>query len=192
MSNVYKVYLTIIMLILLSIPSHAEIIFKNNSLSMNVHGTTVHEVLDLLTQHANISIVALEETNVGNVRISKKFWGLPLEEGIHRLLNGWNYGISLDRSTGKITTLYLVSQRKNSSDSGSQASTWTSYPSHHLTSHSHPQPTTLSKNSRKSILESTKDRNLNVEEDFLSDKDIEALPPNFLETLERWQRNGKG
>ena len=52
--------------------------------------------------------------NVGHVKISKRFWNLPLEEGLDRLLAGWNYGLHRNQSTGKIVTLYLVSRQTTS------------------------------------------------------------------------------
>jgi len=93
----------------------AEVRLTHSSLTMDVHDAAMEDILDDLRYQGNLNIVALEETKIGNVKISKKFWNLPLEEGLNRLLSGWNYVITRDISTGNITTLYLVSQRQSSS-----------------------------------------------------------------------------
>ena len=95
--------------------SRAEVHLAQDTLTVNVHNATMKNVLDDIRYQGYFTIVAFEDTQIGNVRISKKFWHLPLEAGLARLLSGWNYGINRDMSTGKISTLYLVSQRTDSS-----------------------------------------------------------------------------
>ncbi len=184
--------LTIITLLLLSFPCHAEVQVTQNKLTMNVDGATFHEVLHTLTEQAQIDIVTLEETNIGNVTISKRFWGLPLEEGIQRMLSGWNYGITRDVSTGKIKTLYLVSRRNDSSTLGSLPAALASSPSNQDVSQSESQPTVLSQTYGTKALEPINREESEGEEDFFNDDELETLPPNLIETLERWQRNGNG
>ena len=94
-------------------PCHAEVLLTHNTLTVNIRDTTMKDILDDIRHQGHFNIVAFEETKIGNVRISKKFWNLPLEKGLERLFSGWNYGITRDVSTGKITILYLVSQRIN-------------------------------------------------------------------------------
>lgn len=192
MYKFFDALLTIIALMLLSMPGHAEVLLKEDRLTMNVEGATVHEVLNALTQQAKINIVALKETNISNVRISKRFWGLPLEEGIHRVLSGWNYGITRNVSTGKIKTLYLVSQRHDSSTSSDPPPPSAPYPSNQDISQSESQPTVLSQTYGTNVLESIDEEESEGEEDFFNAEELETLPPNLIETLERWQRNGNG
>ena len=192
MNHRYGFLIQIISLLLLSLPCHAEVFLAQNTLTINVHGATIHDVLKTLTQQAQIKIVALEETNIGNVKISKKFWDLPLEEGIHRVLSGWNYGISRDIHTGRITTLYLVSQRIDTSRTGDPRGTSGHNPSNLDFSESQAPPTMLSQTYAAKVLQPTDNQELEEEEDIFSDEEFETLPPNLIETLERWQRNGNG
>ncbi len=192
MNRRYAFLIHIISLLLLSLPCQAEVFLAQNTLTINVHGATIHAVLKALTQQSQIKIVALEETNIGNVKISKKFWNLPLEEGLHRILSGWNYGISRDTRTGKITTLYLVSQRIDTSGEGHALATSTQSPSNLDFSESQPPPTILSQTYDANALQPTDNQEAEEEEDVFSDEEFETLPPNLMETLERWQRNGNG
>ncbi len=188
----YGFFIQIVTLLLLSLPCQAEVFLAQNTLTVNVQGATIHEVLKTLTKQAQIKIIALEETNIGHVKISKKFWDLPLEEAIHRVLNGWNYGISRDTRTGRITTLYLVSQRIDASSTSSPLDTSTRSPSKRDFPPSQPQPTILSQTYDAKVLQPMDNQGLEEEEDVFSDEELETLPPNLIETLERWQRNGNG
>ncbi len=192
MNRRYGFLIHIITLLLLSVPCQAEVFLAQNTLTINVHGATIRDVLKTLTQKAQIKIVALEETNIGNVKISKKFRNLPLEEGIQRVLSGWNYGISRDTRTGRITTLYLVSQRIDTSGEDHARDTSTHSPSHLDVAESQSQPTILSQTSDTTVLQPTDNQEAEEEEDVFSDEEFETLPPNLIETLERWQRNGNG
>ncbi len=191
MKKRYGVLIQIITLVLLSFPCQAEVFLAHNTLTVNVQGATIREVLKTLTRQAHIKIVSLEETNIGNVKISKKFWNLPLEEGIHRVLSGWNYGISRDVHTGKITTLYLVSQRIDVSGKGAPRRTMTNDPSNLDVSQEQFQPAILNQTDNADILKRTDDQE-SEEDDVFSDEEFETLPPNLIETLERWQRKGNG
>ncbi len=90
---------------------HAEVRLTHDLLTVDIHDVSMADVLNDLRHHGNLNIVAFEETKIGNVRISKTFWNLPVEEGLDRLLSGWNYGINRDVTTGRISALYLVSRR---------------------------------------------------------------------------------
>ncbi|GJL64845.1 MAG: hypothetical protein NPIRA04_34990 [Nitrospirales bacterium] len=93
----------------------AEVRLTLNTFLVDIDDVSINDILDDLRDQGDFNIVALEERKIGNVKISKKFWNLPLEEGLDRLLSGWNYGVTRDVTTGTITTLYLVSQRSDSS-----------------------------------------------------------------------------
>ena len=88
-----------------------EVQWKKDSLSVSVEDASVSQVLEEISRQRDIRIITLEETKVGRVKVSKQFWNVTLEEGLVRLLNGWNYGFIRDPISGKISTLYLVSQR---------------------------------------------------------------------------------
>ena len=104
-------FLHFLVLGLFTLPGHAEVRLEKNYLTVQVKDTIIEEVLDELGRQGEMKVIAFEDTRIGNVRISKTFWNLPLEEGLDRLLSNWNYGLSRDKSTGRITTLYIVSKR---------------------------------------------------------------------------------
>ncbi|GJL66367.1 MAG: hypothetical protein NPIRA05_13380 [Nitrospirales bacterium] len=93
----------------------AEVRLTHDTLTVNIDNAGMNDILDDIRDQGDFNIVVFEETKIGNVTITKKFVNLPLEEGLDRLLSGWNYGITRDVTTGKITTLYLVSRRTDSS-----------------------------------------------------------------------------
>lgn len=89
----------------------AEVHIRQDRITIHVQEITIQAVLHLLAEQGQFNIVALEESRMKHVRISKRFWNLPLEEGLARIFSSWNYGLGRDPKTGKITTLYLVSPR---------------------------------------------------------------------------------
>ena len=96
-------------------PCYAEVSLSSNKITVNVHEITMQEILENISKQGHIHIVTLDESPIGHVKISRRFSNLPIEIGLERILNGWNYGMSRDSSTGKITTIYLLSQRTNQS-----------------------------------------------------------------------------
>ncbi|MGB0908959.1 MAG: hypothetical protein ACPGYT_01235 [Nitrospirales bacterium] len=111
MLNPFAILLLTIAIIGFTWPSQAEIHLQQDRLTINAQETTVQEVLNMLAKQGQFDIMALEESTIKNVRISKKFWNLPVEECLARIFSGWNYGMSRDQQTGKIITLFLVSQK---------------------------------------------------------------------------------
>jgi len=127
--------------VLLTSSSQAEVRLGTKTLSVHVHEVAMLEVLQEFKRQGNMQVVALEDTKINNVRISKIFWDLPLDEGLDRILSGWNYGISRDASTGKITTLYLVSRRTEPSELPEPPLDLTNQPSGLNTRVAHTKPT---------------------------------------------------
>ena len=88
-----------------------EVQLQEGLLTVSVEQLPLEEVLGELTRQADIQVIVLEHTTVGRVNISTQFWNVPVEEGLDRLLRGWNYGLGRDPATGRIATVYLVSPR---------------------------------------------------------------------------------
>jgi hypothetical protein len=177
-------------------PSQAEVQLMHNTLTVNIHNTTMKDVLDDLRHEADLNIVAFEESKVGNVRISKTFWNLPLEIGLDRLLNGWNYGISRDALTGKITTLYLVSRRSDVSTlPWPLPSSDTSLPSRN-DFESSTQSRALDERGDDSESYAFADEEafdeFTAEDDSRSEEEFENLEPELREQLEELYRNNDG
>ena len=124
-------------------PCQAEVHLEGNRLTVNVQEITIEEVFQELSQQGDINVVALEETNIGNVKISKRFWNLPLEEGLDRLLSGWNYGLHRNQSTGKIVTLYLVSRQSQPPEPARTVSSASIQTPSHIVYEPNTQPTIL-------------------------------------------------
>lgn len=180
--------------------SQAEIHLETETLSVNVHEMAILDVMHELSNQGEIRVVAMEDTKVNNVRISKIFWDLPLEEGLERLFNGWNYGLNRDQTTGKITTIYLVSQRLQSSDSPDlpqMASTRQSSNTH--SSKTLSLPRILSETFDPDFKDfGEQDDIQDYEEEYADEQaypdqeELESLPPNFRNELEKWYRNDNG
>ena len=185
----------LLMLELVSLISscHAEVRLTLNSLTVDIHDAAMKDVLDDIHHQGDLNIVAFEETKIGNVRISKKFWNLPLEAGLDRLLSGWNYGISRDVSTGKITTLYLVSLRTDASvlpalqaSSSNQQSSQDAYESQtqsSILSEPYDDPESSDPEDDEEYDEFA------TEPNFPSQEELENLPPDLREHLEKLYRN---
>ena len=125
-----------------TLPSNAEIRVTSNTMTVNVSDTTMKNVLDDIRHQMDLNVVTFEGTKINTVKLSKRFWNLPLEVGFDRLLRGWNYGITRDGLTGKMTTLYLVSRRSDPSTS-LIPETSTNQTVHHNTDEAAFQPSIL-------------------------------------------------
>ncbi len=179
-------------LISLTSSCHAEVRLTLNSLTVDIQDAAMKDVLADLHDQGNFKIVALEESKVGNVKITKKFWNLPLEAGLDRLLSGWNYGISRDASTGKITTLYLVSQRTDSSSLPVSLAISTNQPSSGAGYESQTQPSILRETyDDPEAPDSEDDQEYDefaAEPNFPSEEELANLPPDLREHLEKLYR----
>lgn len=111
MTTSSKWFMAILTLMMLTSPGQAEVYLDQDRLTVNVSETTAKDVLNDVALQGHITIVVLDHTQIGQVKISRRFWNIPLEEGLERILNGWNYGLSRNRLTGKISTVYLLAQR---------------------------------------------------------------------------------
>ncbi len=173
-------------------PIHAEVRLIHNTLTVDSHNKTLKDVLDDLRQQGNFNIVAFEETIIGNVRISKQFWNLPLEKGLDRLLSGWNYGINRDGSTGKITVLYLVSQRKGPAPFSRVLSASIAQPSSYNAYEAQTWPTGLSETHNAQSTDSDdeeEDKEFTSELDSLSEHELKNLPPDLRKQAINLYRN---
>lgn len=140
---------TVCLLVMLELLSfiascHAEVRLTQDLLTVDIHEAPLTDVLNDLRHQGKLTIVAVEDIQIGNVKISKKFWNIPLEEGLDRLLSGWNYGISRNVTTGKVSTLYLVSLRTALPPRSAGGASLTTH-STHAVSKLHTQPHAINK-----------------------------------------------
>lgn len=189
-------FLVILELSIVIPPCQAEVRLIHDTLTVNIHNTTMKDALNELRHQADLNIVAFEETQISKVRISKTFWNLPLEEGLDRLLSGWNYGISRNASTGKIVTLYLVSQRTDSSALPVPLPSSMNVPSSRNIFESWPQPSFLDDSDENSesqaSAEEEEDDGFATDQNFPSEEKLEHLPPDLREHLEKLYRENNG
>ena len=175
-------------------PCQAEVHLEENRLTVNVQEITIEEVFQELSQQGDINVVALEETNFGNVKISKRFWNLPLEEGLDRLLSGWNYGLHRNQSTGKIVTLYLVSRQSQPPELAKTVSSSSIQPQNRILDELHNQPSLPRATQNIALLDyddDDDDEDTGDEyEDFGEDvepsrKSVEISPSTYLEYIKK-------
>ena len=193
MAGSYRTLFPFLTLIWCIAPCQAEVHLEENRLTVNVQETSIDEVFQELSQQGDIKVVALEETNIGNVRISKRFWNLPIEEGLDRLLSGWNYGLQRDHSTGKIVTLYLVSQQSPSPQLANPVSTSNAQSQSHRVYEPNDQPSISSRTHHIAFLDYDDDDDKDPGDEYVdfgeelepSEQSIELLPSTFREHLKK-------
>ena len=175
------------------VPCQAEVHLEENRLTVNVQEITIEEVFQELSQQGHINVVALEETNIGNVKISKRFWNLPLEEGLDRLLSGWNYGLHRNQSTGNIVTLYLVSRQSQPPELAKTVSSSSTQPQNLILEELNNQPSLPGATQNIALLDYDDDDEEDTGdeyEDFGEDiepsrKSVEISPSTYLEYLKK-------
>ena len=89
----------------------AEVQVHVDQLTVQMDNVSLEQVLHSLAKKGRFSWSALEETDLTNETITAEFQGLPMQQGLDRLLNEWNFGLTKDSRTGQIQHLYLVSKR---------------------------------------------------------------------------------
>ena len=95
---------------------HAEVSVRGHDLNANLKGASLEKVILRISQQANIEVAVSNMPEYGKSMVSDIFKDLPLEQRLDRLLNGWNYALSKDPTTGKVRQLMIVSRRSGLSD----------------------------------------------------------------------------
>ncbi len=113
----------------------ADIQVKGQHVTVQVQHYPLQEVLQHISQQAQIDIVSVNPTKRVSTVISASFQNLSLDKALVRLLGSWNYGVTHNPHTGQIRTLFLVSERGWDTEtrrphSSAQDQTVTPTPSH--------------------------------------------------------------
>ena len=91
--------------------SHAEVHVHGQGLTVHLQKASLERVLKKIGRQAGFDIAILNESDYHKAVVSGALEDVPLEQGLARLLNGWNYGFSKDPTTGTLRQLIIVSRR---------------------------------------------------------------------------------
>lgn len=90
----------------------AAVQVTGDSLSVHVSNVALVDVLEEVSQRGEIALKGVENESLQSIIISEAFQNLPIQAGLERLLVRLNYAFNREPVTGRITTLYLVSERQ--------------------------------------------------------------------------------
>ena len=102
-------------LLLPSISAGADVHLNVDGLTVNIQDEPLEGILRNLAQQAEFDLMILQKRDFAGETITEEFHNLSLEEGVHRLLPAWNYGMTKDQKTGRIHQMFVVSKRHSSS-----------------------------------------------------------------------------
>ncbi len=91
--------------------SHAEVHVHEHELTAHLKEASLARVLKKIGRQAGFDIAVLNESDYHKAVVSYALENVPLEQGLERLLNGWNYGFSKNPTTGTVQRLIIVSRR---------------------------------------------------------------------------------
>ena len=133
MKQTCALFVILVGLFLPSVSAGADVHLNVEGLTVNIQDEPLEAVLQDLAQLAEFELMIVQKRDFAGETISEEFHNLSLEEGVHRLLPAWNYGITKDKKTGQIQQMFVVSKR-NSATGPSTPS-----PSQRTLQHHNPQ-----------------------------------------------------
>ena len=113
----FVLYVIFIGFFFLYTSADAAVQITDHSLSVQVSNVALVDVLEYVSRQGQIEVVGLDNKALHTLLISEVFQDLSIETGLERLLGRLNYAFSRAPITGRITTLYLVSERQNATPS---------------------------------------------------------------------------
>lgn len=102
--------------LLLSVGAQATILVKKQALTADLLDESLSNVLGQIEKQTDITVAILDSVDYNSALVTDVFGELPLEQGLERLLNGWNYGISKHLQTGEVQMVVIGSRRKPMAD----------------------------------------------------------------------------
>ncbi len=111
MKQVISFGMIVALCLFFTLHSHAEVHVHQQELTAHVKKASLAKVLTKIGRQAGFDIAVLNESDYHKARVSDVLKDVPLEQGLARLLNGWNYGFSKDPTTGTVRQLIIVSRR---------------------------------------------------------------------------------
>ena len=109
-----SLFISFVVLLLPSVSAGGDVNLNVEGLTVNIQDEPLEGVLQNLAQQANFDLMIFQKRDFIGETISEEFHNLSLEEGVHRLLPAWNYGITKDKKTGQIQQMFVISKRQAS------------------------------------------------------------------------------
>ncbi|MCA9473023.1 MAG: hypothetical protein MRJ96_09350 [Nitrospirales bacterium] len=116
MNKTVSIWVAVGMWLLFTFDCHAEVRVSGHDLSVNLEDASLARVMEQIGWEAGIDIAIMNALDYRNAVISEAFTDMPLEQGLDRLLNGWNYGLSKDPASGAVRTVMIVSRRTSEAE----------------------------------------------------------------------------
>ena len=113
MKQALALFIFLLGLLLPSVSPGADVYLNVEGLTVNIQDEPLEGVLRDLAQQAEFDLMILQIRDFAGETVSEEFHNLSLEEGVHRLLPAWNYGITKDKKTGQIHQMFVVSKRNS-------------------------------------------------------------------------------
>ncbi len=111
MKQVVTLGMIVTLCLFFALHSYAEVNVHGQGLTARLKNASLARVLTKIGRQAGIDIAVLNESDYHKAVVSDVLENIPLEQGLERLLNGWNYGFSKDPTTGTVRRLMIVSRR---------------------------------------------------------------------------------
>ena len=109
----FVVYMICLGVLCMYTTAGAAVQVTGDSLSVQVSNIALVDILEDVSRQGRIEVVGLDNEALHTILISEVFQDLSIETGLERLLGRLNYAFSRAPITGRIMTLYLVSERQN-------------------------------------------------------------------------------
>ena len=118
-----------------------KVAVHDNRLSVDALDVPLQEVLRVLSDRTQLVVTFQGESPLAATPISARFKGLPLDEGLARLIAGWDYALIKDGKTGAVLDLVILAGQTEQSrtryeGTGSETTAhsprWTPSRSHNL------------------------------------------------------------
>jgi len=82
----------------------------SDMLTVHVRDAVLSQVLEAIGEKADLNFIAIGETNIAEATVSADITNLPLEQGITRLLAGWDYALVRDKKTMRLKEIYIIAR----------------------------------------------------------------------------------
>ncbi len=95
----------------------AEVSIHEHRLTVHVDSVLLDDLLYDLSQHGLFQVTVMEQGVTKGLVVTEHFDGLPIEEGLSRILADWNYSLIKRQGSNHIQEVFLVSKRNPSQNS---------------------------------------------------------------------------
>ena len=129
-THICTLFISLLVLLLPSVSAGADVHLNVEGLTVNIQDEPLEAVLQDLAHLAEFELMILQKRDFAGETISEEFHNLSLEEGVHRLLPAWNYGITKDKKTGQIQQMFVVSKRNSATGASTQSPPQRTFPNH--------------------------------------------------------------